>query len=336
MAQADNNDCLIWMLLLSVLLHVIIVLNVSFNVFSPPTNAPENTLDITLVKQQTLDQPEQADFLAQANNLGGGIQEKPEPEPEPLPLVPVDRPLPEPEPEASPPAVLEQVSDSPIPEAPTPIEPAAEPAPEPEPVVEPKPVVTPPAETPTVASEKITTDSASEQVESVDAASAAHDNAVPESVPPRPSAQELIARAKTNIDDLQNQLAKNSNVLSNKPKKRRISAATKEFTAAAYMRAWERKVERLGNMNYPQAARDQNINGSLMLSVDIRPDGSVPADGIVVSRSSGHQVLDEAAIKIVRMGAPYANIPDDVLKGNDMLTIIRTWKFETQRGLSAR
>ena len=61
-----------------------------------------------------------------------------------------------------------------------------------------------------------------------------------------------------------------------------------------------------------------------------------PPDGIVVSRSSGHKVLDDAAVRIVRLGAPYAAIPEDVLQNNDMLTIIRTWKFESARGLSAR
>ena len=120
------------------------------------------------------------------------------------------------------------------------------------------------------------------------------------------------------------------------PKKRRISASTKEFDAAAYMKAWEMKVERIGNMNYPIEAKRQGLNGSLMLSVDINPDGSVPPDGIVISRSSGKDILDQAAIKIVRLGAPYAAVPDNVLQDNDMLTIIRTWKFETNKGLSAR
>ena len=89
-------------------------------------------------------------------------------------------------------------------------------------------------------------------------------------------------------------------------------------------------------MNYPQQAKRQRINGNLMLSVDINPDGSVPVDGIVVSRSSGHKILDDAAIKIVRLGAPYAPIPEDVLQDYDVITIIRTWKFETDFGLQAR
>jgi protein TonB len=145
-----------------------------------------------------------------------------------------------------------------------------------------------------------------------------------------------MLQARNEIQDLQNKLDQSTMALSKRPKKRRISASTKEFAAAAYMKAWEMKVERIGNMNYPQEARQKQLNGSLMLSVDINPDGSVPAGGIVVSRSSGHPVLDDAAVKIVRLGAPYAAIPDNVLKDNDMLTIIRTWKFETGQGLSTR
>ena len=145
-----------------------------------------------------------------------------------------------------------------------------------------------------------------------------------------------MLQAHNEIHDLQRKLEQTSQALSKRPKKRRISAATKEFAAAAYMKAWEIKVENIGNMNYPQEARKKGLNGSLILSVDINPGGSVPPGGIVISRSSGHKVLDDAAVRIVRLGAPYAAIPDDVLKDNDMLTIIRTWKFETGKGLSTR
>jgi protein TonB len=89
-------------------------------------------------------------------------------------------------------------------------------------------------------------------------------------------------------------------------------------------------------MNYPLEAKKKGLTGSLRLSVDINPDGSVPPGGIVVSKSSGSQVLDNAAKHIVRLGAPYARVPDDVLAGKDMLTIIRTWKFETGNNLSTR
>lgn len=332
-----SNDRLIFTLLFSVIIHVAVILGVSFNVFSSPTNAPVNNLDITLVKQQTLKAPEEADFLAQADNEGGGELDTPTPEPTPdLPI-----PLAEDSPTSSPPVEMAEVEPlEPVPlMAPPAVLPELEPVTEP--VPEPKPEPTPdpePEPEPEIADEKITRKTAERQVESAEAETEALESAeqVAEPAAQRPSAQQMMAQARSEISSLQDQLAKSSKAFSERPKKRRISAATKEFAAAAYMRAWEMKIERIGNMNYPQEARDKGINGSLMLSVDIRPDGSVPTDGIVVSRSSGHKVLDDAAIKIVRLGAPYANIPDNVLKGNDMLTIIRTWKFESQRGLSAR
>ncbi|MEX0615832.1 MAG: TonB family protein [Methylophaga sp.] len=338
-----SNDRLIFTLLFSVIIHVAVILGVSFDVFSSPTNAPVNNLDITLVKQQTLKAPEEADFLAQADNEGGG--ELDTPTPEPTPDLPV--PLAEDSPTSPPPVEMTEVEPlETVPLITPPAvtadpEPVAEPTPEPEPkpapAAEPKPETKPEPE-PEVADKKITSEAAERQVESAEAETETldSDEKIAEPVAQRPSAQQMMAQARSEISSLQEQLAKSSKTLSERPKKRRISAATKEFAAAAYMRAWEMKVERIGNMNYPQEARDKGINGSLMLSVDIRPDGSVPVDGIVVSRSSGHKVLDDAAIKIVRLGAPYANIPADVLKDNDMLTIIRTWKFESQRGLSAR
>ncbi|MDT8311368.1 MAG: TonB family protein [Methylophaga sp.] len=336
-----SNDRLIFTLLFSVIIHVAVILGVSFDVFSSPTNAPVNNLDITLVKEQTMKAPEQADFLAQADNEGGGELDTPTPNPtHDLPV-----PLAEDSPSSPPPVEMTQVEPletvpliTPPAVVPDP-EPVAEPTPEPEPEPEPtsKPETQPEPE-PAIADQKITSKTAERQVESAEAETETLQSAedIAEPAAQRPSAQQMMAQARTEISSLQDQLARTSKALSERPKKRRISAATKEFAAAAYMRAWEMKVERIGNMNYPQEARDKGINGSLMLSVDIRPDGSVPADGIVVSRSSGHKVLDDAAVKIVRLGAPYANIPDDVLKDNDMLTIIRTWKFESQRGLSAR
>jgi|TARA_R100001143_G_scaffold15128_1_gene17156 protein TonB len=330
----------------SVILHAIVVFAISFNVTSPPTNAPVNQLDITLVKQQTEQAPEEPSYLAQVTNEGGGETEEKSPEPTPDMSVPIAEeppaaiaPLPAPITERDP-VPVESVTPEPVlDETPTAEElPAVvEAAPEP-------PVVEPPAEPveskpePETASKKITAENAERKVETSeiktdDIVDAPEET---EALQPTVSGAELIARARTEIGSLQNTLNNNSKALSETPKKRRISAATKEYSAAAYMRAWAMKVERIGNMNYPQEAKDKGVNGSLMLSVDIKPDGSVPPDGIVVSRSSGHKVLDDAAVRIVRLGAPYAAIPEDVLQGSDMLTIIRTWKFESARGMSAR
>lgn len=115
------------------------------------------------------------------------------------------------------------------------------------------------------------------------------------------------------------------------PRRKFISAATREHLYASYMSAWIAKVERIGNMNYPEAARRQGIEGALVLSVDILADGSI--DQVRVLRSSGHDILDEAAVRIVRLSAPFAPLPPEVTENVDILTITRTWQFSSAGGL---
>ncbi|WP_051181104.1 energy transducer TonB [Thermithiobacillus tepidarius DSM 3134] len=108
-----------------------------------------------------------------------------------------------------------------------------------------------------------------------------------------------------------------------------IDSSTREYRYAAYMEAWRLKVERIGNLNYPEEARAQGLAGSLVLDVALRPDGSI-AD-IEVQRSSGSPVLDEAAKRIVRLGAPYSPFPEDMRREVDVLHIVRTWNFANNR-----
>ncbi len=114
-------------------------------------------------------------------------------------------------------------------------------------------------------------------------------------------------------------------------RRRAISGATKAYRYDAYMEAWRRKVERIGNLNYPQAAREQALFGSLILHVAVRADGSL--EGVRVVRSSGHAVLDEAAVKIVRLAAPFAPFPDSIKAETDVLDITRVWQFQRNHRL---
>jgi protein TonB len=328
------SDRFIFTLLISVIIYLIILLGISFDVFSPPTNAPVNHLEITLVKQRDNVEPEQADFLAQADNEGGGVEETPTPNPSP------EAPLPIAEKAAQPAPIEPPVPPAPI-EQPTPLQPAPtppQPRPEPEPV-KPEPKPEPPKPKPAApkqAVKKITTAEAERKVSEVKTPEPTPEKTVEETPPPKLSARELMMQARTDAHMLRERLAELSREQSSRPKREYLTASTKKYEAAAYLKAWELKIERIGNMNYPLEAKKKGLTGSLRLSVDINPDGSVPPGGIVVSKSSGSQVLDDAAKHIVRLGAPYARVPKDVLAGNDMLTIIRTWKFETGNSLSTR
>lgn len=103
------------------------------------------------------------------------------------------------------------------------------------------------------------------------------------------------------------------------------SVNAQKYKAAAYEHAWQQKIERVGNLNYPDEARRQKLSGSLLLAVGIRQDGSI--DSIKVLHSSRHTVLDEAAERIVQLAAPFAPFPEELKKEADVLVITRTWRF---------
>jgi protein TonB len=113
--------------------------------------------------------------------------------------------------------------------------------------------------------------------------------------------------------------------LQKQPRTKFLTARTQEYKYAAYMDAWRTKVERVGNLNYPEQAKRDNIAGSLVLDVALKPDGSI--ESIAVLRPSNHKILDEAAIRIVRLAAPYAPFPPELHADYDLVHITRTWKF---------
>jgi protein TonB len=104
-----------------------------------------------------------------------------------------------------------------------------------------------------------------------------------------------------------------------------LTANTRYGPEAAYLNAWVNKVETIGNQNYPDEARRKNLNGRLMLEVQLDAWGKVLA--IKVNRSSGYPILDTAAENIVRLGAPYAHFSLEMREKYDQITILRTWNF---------
>lgn len=110
------------------------------------------------------------------------------------------------------------------------------------------------------------------------------------------------------------------------------SVSAHKYVAAQYVKDWESKVERTGNMNYPAIAAKKNFSGTLTMDVGIKADGSIYS--MRISRSSGYPELDEAAKRIVRMGAPYPALPSDLLKEVNVLVITRKWKFSDESGMT--
>ncbi|MCF7986224.1 MAG: TonB family protein [Methylovulum sp.] len=103
-----------------------------------------------------------------------------------------------------------------------------------------------------------------------------------------------------------------------------------KYVAAQYLKDWENKVERVGNLNYPEVAAKKNFSGTLIMDVTINADGSL--HDMIIKRSSGTPALDEAAKQIVRMSAPFPPLPLDLLKelNPKILGITRIWKFSDE------
>lgn len=141
-----------------------------------------------------------------------------------------------------------------------------------------------------------------------------------------------IAAAALEMDRLEALISKQQDEYQKRPKKKFIGARTKEYRYALYVEAWRQKVEKIGNLNYPEAAKNLKLYGQLQMTVSIKADGSI--DSIEINRSSGHKILDEAAKRIVELAAPYAKFPDDVRKEIDILGITRTWTFTKEDSLA--
>lgn len=301
------------------LLHLVVILGVSFEMPEPrPSPTPDEALEILILQDQGIstDTPAPDSVLSQHSRFGESnqgdaaitvpeAQDAPPAEPaheiqEPIaPVIPLtlEAIVPTPEPATRP---SENNARK------------AHPAPEQElaeaPDSEPPPLATPAPE-----------------VLAAQTAPADPLQALPTATV---DAGQILGSRDQEIARLTASLEARTTAYANRQRRKSVSASTREFRYASYLGAWARKVERIGNLNYPQAAKEQHIYGSLILHVAVRKDGSVEA--IRVVRSSGHGLLDQAAVNIVELAAPYAPFPPDIAAETDVLDIIRTWQF--QRG----
>lgn len=146
---------------------------------------------------------------------------------------------------------------------------------------------------------------------------------VPTPEPPQISGLDLANRALA-IARMEAQVSRQAEDYAKRPRRKFVGARAAETRYAMYVESWRQKVERIGNMNYPEQARGR-IYGSLRLTVAINSDGSV--EYIQVDRPSGHGVLDRAAERIVKLASPFSAFPDNIRRDTDILVITRTWTF---------
>lgn len=270
------NDRLTGTVILSLIGYGVLVLGVGFTLNKAASVRP--TLDVILSPTSSNKAPEQADFLAQAANQGGGDSDSAQ-----RPTDDQISQLPQTDPGDAPVALQAQKT-----------------APEPEAVQ--RTVITRTDSTVSVAR-------AREQK--------------PNTPDTLPEGEELIERS-LELARLANEYNRKQALQARHSEHKYITASTREYVYAQYMNQWVRKVERVGNANYPQSALRNDSGGRLILTVAIRRDGRL--EDITLVKSSGNAELDRAAIAIVKLAEPFAALP--VTKDNPgVLYITREWQF---------
>lgn len=271
---------------LSAILHAIIILGVGFSYFNEVNSEP--ALDITLAQYKSDTTPENADFLAQENQMGSGSADEVL-----APSTPIEADFHDDQ--------IQEVSPQPA-------------APESSPTeINQQEIVT------TTDSERFVPGQQEDVVRE-------------EELPPgdQLSPEELSLA----IASLQAQLDTQRQEYANRPRKYTISSAsTQKSHDALYLDSWRKRIEVVGNQNYPRQAREQELYGSLRILVAIELDGRVSE--VRVLQSSGHQILDDAAMEIVNLSAPFEPLPPEIRAEADILEIIRTWRFHEGNELSS-
>ncbi|MEL0081937.1 MAG: TonB family protein [Gammaproteobacteria bacterium] len=277
------KDRLLSTLLYALAVHLVLLLGLQFDLSLSGVTLQQPSLDITLVPMSDDQPPDQEDFLAQANQRGGGESDVPA---KPTTVLQGETPVVAQQPLQAPVAELTETAHQPQPE---------------------KPLLA----ANQTSSHKVAANQLKEEKQERRQLSTAS-----------------LMRQSRQFARLQAQLAELQNAAAKRPRRKIISAATKEYAPAAYMEAWRAKVERVGTMNYPEAARRAGISGSLRMAVEIRADGSVSK--VEISRSSGYPVLDKAAIRVVNLAGPFAPLPTAITREAELLVIVRTWQFSEE------
>lgn len=286
------------------LLHVVAIISVTF---AEPESANQktSTLSVVLVHNPSEEAPTDAGFLAQANQAGAGEQVgKGRPTaPAPLPNYSQRAPIVTPATQQSRPATPETLKRpmAVTQKRPSKLQTARQP-----PRPRPRPSHFPHLTEPSSLISSINLDA---------------------------EAAEFLIKNDAH-EDLVAEIDRRLGEYAARPRRKWLTAKARESKYAAYMDTWRAKVERIGNLNYPSAARRQRLNGNLLLDVSINADGTVEA--VSLRRSSGHRALDDAAVAIVKLAAPFARFPADIRRDTDVLHIERTWQFHATHGITSR
>lgn len=266
----------------SFLVHMVVILGVTFTLPQLRDLPGLPTLEITLVQTASDKRTLDPEFLAQANQDGGGDSDAPEIAKNPLPvreISPVNRDFP----------TFQSTPRKPV-----------------------------------KSERELTALLSQEAARRIKAQESRPDKKELQLQPPNlglmAPAEILQERARLNAE-----ISRTWQEFQKRPRHKFLNARTQEYKYAAYMDAWRAKVESVGNLNYPSEAKRRRLTGNLLLDVALNADGSI--NEISVRRSSGQKILDDAAIRIVELSAPFAPFPPEIRADLDVLHITRTWKF---------
>ncbi len=283
-----NNESLITAFFITLLVHSAIIFGITFTIPSPPKPSSSQTLDIVLVKTEAEKPPEDPDYLAQVDQLGGGnLKEKAKP----TSKNPGEAPS-----EGNALENKQEVAPAPVPQ-----------------IIETRSILSTPKPSKQKAKKLIK-------------------KKIPIKKKSPVMVADYIADLQQQIVDMEAELDEQNKMYAKRPKATYITASTRRTPDAMYLKSWTKKIERIGNLNYPDKARRDKLEGQLILTVSLAIDGHII--NIRISKSSGHKLLDDAAKRIVELAAPFAAVPKEVLQGNNRLVITRTWQFSHTAGKS--
>ena len=260
---------------LSLLLHGLLLLGFGFALKDAAPVVP--TLDVILTQTSTALTPRQADFLAQANNQGGGESDKAS-----RPTDSQSGLVPKPDEGIAP---RELRAQSPTPQ--------------------------PPPQMRVISSTRSDVRAPLPQVSSQ----------VEQTLLPQ---GQLKVEHDMEMARLAAEIHLRSQRYAKRPSRKFVSASTREYAWAAYLRTWVDRAERVGNLNYPDEARRRKLAGVVVINVGIRRNGSV--ERVDVVQSSGIPLLDAAALRIAKLAEPYPPLPK-TSEDPDILNVVRTWRF---------
>ncbi len=284
--KITDNDRFGMTFFLATIFHGMLILGVTFSVSPPADSKTAPALDIILVQTKSPNEVDDADYLAQVSQQGGGNAEK-KARPKELFSAPTL---------SSTPGIAKQNSVQQVQKQ--------------------------------KKNEKLT------MLTQSDAEYSINSEQTPAKADDKTTVDKTNSSQNTQTARLAAEISNSIELQASIDRTKYLNSSTKEFGPAKYMREWIDRVERVGNLNYPDQARRKKLSGTLILDVVIDADGKLVKTDL--RQSSGHQILDDAAKRIVKLAAPYSAFPKKLRAEADVIHITRSWEFLNNNGLRTR